>query len=393
MSKMKIHRLLLGTCASLFSMCMAAQNTHISVSVSNVPEGSEFYLAIGATHSDEDPIQTATVKNGKLDFAFDSEGIRLYNIISKNPSGVIGVMADKGDNVSVEATAKTQEAQGRTYYRFGDPKVTGSASHAEYEKKIAVRSELNDMYGKYHEDNKEVLDKLNAVQRGSEEAKAIMQSDAYKKFSADEANFFSTVETKYDELFSSNKDTWWGPFLMLDVMSYIPQGYDSVYSTFSKEAQESFYGKILKDQIVPASGVGSIVPDFKFVDHASGKTLSLYECLKGKKYVILDFWALWCGPCRKEIPNFKSQYELYKDKNFDIVSISADEKEAAWIKALDEEQLPWANGRDTDKSIGKLYKVQYYPTVYLLDSKGKVIAKDNDVRGENLRNMLKDLLK
>ena len=76
-----------------------------------------------------------------------------------------------------------------------------------------------------------------------------------------------------------------------------------------------------------------------------------------------------------------------------MVSISADTDMSAWLKALEEEQTPWPNDIDGDKGICKLYKVSYYPTVYLLDSEGKVIAKDGDARGENLRTLLSNLFK
>ena len=89
----------------------------------------------------------------------------------------------------------------------------------------------------------------------------------------------------------------------------------------------------------------------------------------------------------------KELYELYKDKGLQIVSISADANEADWLKALDEEKLEWPNDIDGDKGIANLYKVQFYPTVYLLDSEARVLGANDEVRGENLRNKLAELFK
>ena len=82
-----------------------------------------------------------------------------------------------------------------------------------------------------------------------------------------------------------------------------------------------------------------MVPDFKVKDK-SGKEVALSTLRQGKKYVLIDFWASWCNPCRKEIPNLKKLYAQYSEKGFEIVSISIDQKKADWEKALKEEGLP-----------------------------------------------------
>lgn len=131
--------------------------------------------------------------------------------------------------------------------------------------------------------------------------------------------------------------------------------------------------------------------DFTFTDHNTGKKTSLKAVLKKSKYVLLDFWASWCRPCRAEIPNVKANYEKYHAKGFDVVSISADAKESEWLKALEQEKMPWPQDRDGKQGICALYKVQYYPTTYLLDSEGKVVVKD--IRGEELGKKLEELFK
>ena len=108
-----------------------------------------------------------------------------------------------------------------------------------------------------------------------------------------------------------------------------------------------------------------------------------------KKYLLIDFWASWCNPCRKEIPNLKKLYAQYSEKGFEIVSISIDKKKEEWEKALKEEQLAWPNFLD-ETGVASLYKVRLVPTTYLIDSEGVMIGEN--ILGEELTNRLKELL-
>lgn len=389
---MKPTKLFFSAWLCSWALTTMAQNTTVDIDVSGIDDGTQVEIALAATQRDEKPIQIATLKDGKAYFAFDSEGPRMYSISTQKPFGRMFVMATKGDHVKVNAVGRLVQGQ-RSFYDFDPVQVKGTLLQSELEQKLQVRAELNSLYEKYHADNKAFTDKLAGVERGSEQWNQLMASDEGKKFTADERHFFDTVEHRYDELFKANKDSWWGPMLILHIMNYVPEDKIEFYNMLSDEAKQSFYGQRLKELFHPAVAVGNVAPDFVFVDHATGSPTSLKEQLKGKKYLLLDFWASWCGPCRREIPNFRSQYELYKDKGFGIVSISADENEGDWLKALDEEKLPWPNARDAEKTLCPLYQVKFYPTVILMDGNGKIVAMNNDARGQKLQDLLKDLFK
>lgn len=137
--------------------------------------------------------------------------------------------------------------------------------------------------------------------------------------------------------------------------------------------------------------IGSPAPDFTAAT-PDGNWVKLSD-LKGK-YVLLDFWASWCGPCRQENPNVVKLYNAYKDKNFTILSYSLDENKADWTKAIAKDGLTWTHVselRKWESKIVPLYKLEGIPATFLLDKEGKIIAKN--LRGDQLAEKLKEVLK
>jgi peroxiredoxin len=133
--------------------------------------------------------------------------------------------------------------------------------------------------------------------------------------------------------------------------------------------------------------LGKVAPDFTFPD-INGKQVSL-SSFKGK-YVLIDFWASWCGPCRSESPNVQKQYQIYKDKGFEVVSVSIDKKEDDWKKAVAQDSLKGTLLLAKDsKKILLDYTFSGIPYMVLLDKEGKIIAKN--LRGETLVEKLKEL--
>jgi thiol-disulfide isomerase/thioredoxin len=133
-------------------------------------------------------------------------------------------------------------------------------------------------------------------------------------------------------------------------------------------------------------------PAISLVD-TSGKLFSL-SSLKGK-YVLVDFWASWCGPCRKENPNVVAAYEKYKNKNFTILGVSLDEDKADWIKAINKDKLTWKQisilSDWNSHPITEQYQFNAIPFNVLVDPQGKIIA--SDLRGIGLEAKLAEVLK
>jgi peroxiredoxin len=143
----------------------------------------------------------------------------------------------------------------------------------------------------------------------------------------------------------------------------------------------------------PSQGdmVGKEAPDFELPD-VNGKMMSL-KSLRGK-FVLVDFWASWCKPCRNENPNVVSAYQQFKDKNFTILGVSLDKEKEGWVKAIADDQLTWSHVSDLkfwDSKVVPLYGIEGIPFNVLIDPEGKVIAKD--LRGSELHAKLNEVLK
>lgn len=139
--------------------------------------------------------------------------------------------------------------------------------------------------------------------------------------------------------------------------------------------------------LVKPVSVGHKAPNFT-INGIDGKPVSLAD-YKGK-YVMLDFWASWCAPCRAENPNVVKQYAIYKNKGFNILGISLDESKADWQKAIANDKLTWKHGSDLQKFDGPtetLYHIEAIPSNFIIDPQGVIIAKN--ITGADLEGFLK----
>jgi len=147
----------------------------------------------------------------------------------------------------------------------------------------------------------------------------------------------------------------------------------------------------MKEKAEKATALGSVASDLEF-DSPDGKKIKL-SSLRGK-IVLLDFWASWCGPCRKENPAVVAAYNKFKDKGFDIYSVSLDQDKGRWVNAIAQDGLVWPSHvsdlKGWQSAPAAMYGVNSIPAQFLLDKEGRIIAKN--LRGEELSRKLSELL-
>jgi peroxiredoxin len=260
--------------------------------------------------------------------------------------------------------------------------ITGSAVNDAYKKLMALLVPVIDEAKKVKAEE----DAASPAQQGTEEFQNT-EGARHKGLAAKQTAIF--------EKFIKNNPNNYFSLFVLSSLGPTTDAFelDTLYNSLAKNLQETEAGLQIKksiDALKPTS-IGAAAPDFTQND-VNGTPVTL-SSFKGK-YVLLDFWASWCGPCRQENPNVVKAYNLYKGKNFTIIGVSLDKPDgkADWLAAIKNDGLTWTQVSDLNQwsnKVALLYAVQSIPHNFLIDPSGKIIARD--LRGSDLTNKLAEI--
>jgi len=166
-----------------------------------------------------------------------------------------------------------------------------------------------------------------------------------------------------------------------------------LFNQLIPEVKASLIGNYLSQIIAEAknNGIGTVMSDFTQTD-TSGVPVSL-SSLRGK-YVLIDFWASWCGPCRRENPNVVEAFNKYKNKNFTVLGVSLDKGKPEWIEAIKADGLNWIHVSDLkywSNAVAQQFQIQSIPQNFLIDPQGRIVGKN--LRGASLEMKLEKILR
>lgn len=358
--------LLLLALGILFTGCREQKTMYTINGTWDGGDGNVVYLKKALGDKEYEIVDSAVVKNGVFKMQNELKEVGERTLVINNAQNII-ILDSVPFTVTCENVTKTVKGKETKSVKT---EIKGSIEQDIFKTFLmAQRDEMFVMLG------------ISFMSKDAQENPAMMDSvvmmyDAVKKRTA------HTI----DSLVTNYPDTYVAAIIINNVLTkQLEIGkVEELYANLTPRVKASSPGQKLQEtiEIMKKAAVGSVAPDFT-LKTPDGKDVSLSD-YKGK-YVLLDFWASWCGPCLREVPNVKKMYDKYHPMGFEILSVSLDDKKDNWTNAIEKYDLNWGHVSSLEGwkcPVVKLYSVSGVPAMFLIDKDGKIVS--SDLRGEKL---------
>ncbi|WP_228099066.1 TlpA disulfide reductase family protein [Pedobacter sp. MC2016-24] len=361
------------------TVSLAQDKFEISGNLSGI--GSDKKIILSYKNSEgKDAKDSAAVKNGK----FVLNGTTAFG--NKAYLALVPVKKDTSNRRGAESYREFYLEKGKYKVAgngdFSKAMITGTAAQNDFLLWTAKSEALLTQF-------KEITQRFTKVYYAK-----VKDTVAIKAIQAEARPVHAKIEAALDSFLFSHPDSYVALDLIATEKTAVidPKTFEVYYNPLSKRVLSSFTGQKLTAKYDKAKqiAIGKSV-DFTQTDD-KGNEFKL-SSLKGK-YVLVDFWASWCGPCRAENPHLLKAYNQLKDKNFEVVGVSLDETKAAWLNAVKQDGMPWIQVSDLKgfkSDLAVKYGISAIPQNFLINPEGVIIAKD--LRGEDVNQKLAAFIK
>lgn len=283
------------------------------------------------------------------------------------------------------------DVQKKSLLFMGNEKITVIGDVADIQRLTVKGSVVHNDFMEFQNSFNPLVQRLSELNKKIASQPDIKREDTLMIAYADN---LARVKKMIDDFVINKKMSPVAPFVVL-VTSEIEQDLQVLerrYDLLTVEWKNGFYGKLLKDQIEKGK-IGAVGTEaIAFVQNdTTGKPVSLTS-FRGK-YVLIDFWASWCKPCRMENPNVVNAFNRFKSKNFTVLGISLDRNKESWLQAIRDDNLTWTHLSDLkfwNNEVAQKYHIEGIPQNFLIGPDGKIIGKN--LRGSDLHIKLCELL-